>query len=143
MADSYNKKERAKKKRKRKEDKAERKKLRKEESSKGPEFMYLDAEGNLSPTPVEFDKSKEVKLEDIAISTPKAEDLDPEDSIRSGTVKFFSSDKGYGFIKSSDDNKDYFVHINSLETEITDGDKVEFEIGNGPKGPEAINVKKV
>ena len=59
-----------------------------------------------------------------------------------GTVKWFNQVKGFGFIEQ-EGGEDLFVHISQVEGEITDGDTVEFEIGEGPKGPNAINVSKV
>jgi len=60
-----------------------------------------------------------------------------------GTVKFFNSEKGFGFIKHDDSNKETFVHVSGLIDEITEGDKVEFEVREGKKGLNAVNVKKV
>ena len=62
-------------------------------------------------------------------------------SMATGTVKFFNTQKGYGFIEQ-EEGKDLFVHKSQLTEEIRDGDTVEFEIGEGPKGPNAINVRK-
>jgi CspA family cold shock protein len=63
-----------------------------------------------------------------------------------GTVKWFSSEKGYGFI-SRTDGEDLFVHWSAIEGDgfrsLDDGQAVEFEVGQGPKGPHAVNVKRV
>lgn len=58
-----------------------------------------------------------------------------------GTVKFFNNSKGYGFITPDDGSKDVFVHINGLIDEITEGDKVSYEVEEGRKGLNAVNVK--
>jgi cold shock protein len=58
-----------------------------------------------------------------------------------GTVKFFNNSKGFGFITPDDGGKDVFVHANALTDEITEGDKVSYEVEESPKGLNAINVK--
>ncbi len=64
-----------------------------------------------------------------------------------GTVKWFSSDKGYGFITPDDGSADLFVHHSEVKTtgytSLNDGQKVNFEVGQGKKGPCATNVTPV
>ena len=58
-----------------------------------------------------------------------------------GTVKFFNNAKGFGFITPDDGSKDVFVHVNGLTDEIKEGDKVSFDVEEGQKGLNAVNVK--
>jgi CspA family cold shock protein len=58
-----------------------------------------------------------------------------------GTVKFFNNVKGFGFILPDDGSKDVFVHQSGLIDEINEGDKVSYEVEDGPKGLNAKNVK--
>ncbi|MBT8196837.1 MAG: cold-shock protein [Bacteroidia bacterium] len=58
-----------------------------------------------------------------------------------GTVKFFNDAKGFGFIVPDEGGKDVFVHQNGLTEKIHEGDKVSFEIEQGEKGLNAVNVK--
>ena len=60
-----------------------------------------------------------------------------------GTVKFFNDTKGFGFIVEDETNKEHFVHISGLIDEIREGDVVEFDLTEGKKGLNAINVKVV
>lgn len=61
-----------------------------------------------------------------------------------GTVKFFDEMKGFGFITPDDGGKDLFVHVTGIQsgTILRDGEKVEYEIGDGQKGPCALQVRK-
>lgn len=61
-----------------------------------------------------------------------------------GTVKFFDEMKGFGFITPDDGGKDLFVHASGLQgiSFLNDGEKVQFEIGEGQKGPCAVQVQK-
>ena len=61
--------------------------------------------------------------------------------MKKGTVKFFNESKGFGFIIEEGSNTDYFVHISGLIDEIKEGDAVEFELKEGKKGLNAVNVK--
>ena len=63
--------------------------------------------------------------------------------MKNGTVKFFNESKGFGFIIEDDSKKEYFVHISGLIDEIREGDAVEFELKEGKKGLNAINVRVI
>lgn len=58
-----------------------------------------------------------------------------------GIVKFFNETKGYGFIKVSDTNQEVFVHVSELKDQIRQDDEVTFEIQEGKRGLNAVNVK--
>ncbi len=60
-----------------------------------------------------------------------------------GTVKFFNESKGFGFICEENSNKEHFVHVSGLIDEVREGDFVEFELQEGKKGLNAVNVKVV
>ncbi|SFT56725.1 cold-shock DNA-binding protein family [Lishizhenia tianjinensis] len=61
--------------------------------------------------------------------------------MQKGTVKFFNETKGFGFIVENDSKQEYFVHVSGLIDEIREGDEVEFELTEGKKGLNAVNVK--
>ena len=64
-----------------------------------------------------------------------------------GTVKWFNGKKGFGFIEREDKEKDAFVHASAVKNAgmrfLNEGDKLEFEMEDGPKGPSAVNLKKI
>lgn len=61
--------------------------------------------------------------------------------MNNGTVKFFNATKGFGFIKEDGTNKEYFVHVSGLVDEIRENDEVTFDLQDGRKGLNAVNVK--
>lgn len=63
--------------------------------------------------------------------------------MQEGIVKFFNESKGFGFIKSSETGEDIFVHNSGLIDEIKEGDKVQFQMEQGRKGLNAINVEVI
>ena len=63
--------------------------------------------------------------------------------MENGTVKWFNQRKGFGFIEREGAEKDLFVHKTEVEGDINDGDKVEFDVGETEKGPNAVKVKRV
>ena len=59
-----------------------------------------------------------------------------------GHVKFFNETKGFGFIVEEDTNKEYFVHVTGLIDKVKENDAVEFDLQEGRRGLNAVNVKK-
>lgn len=60
-----------------------------------------------------------------------------------GTIKFFNTEKGFGFIRHNDSSKETFVHSSGLIDQVKEGDTVEFDVQEGKKGLNAVNVKVV
>lgn len=143
--ETYNKKEKEKKRLKKKQDKLKKKEERKSGSEKGKGLddmiAYVDEEGNISSTPPDPSKKKKIKAEDIEIGVSKQAEPDPADLIRKGTVTFFNDSKGYGFIKDQETRESIFVHVNGLTEPVQEGDKVIYETEMGQKGLNAVRVK--
>lgn len=145
---TFSKKEREKKKRKKKQDKMEERARRKQERMERgkvafeDKLMYVDENGNLSDTPPDPSKKKVIKAEDIPLGVPYVEH-EPVNAKRVGTVKFYNTEKGYGFITDDKTRDSIFVHMNGLEEPIRENDKVRFDTEKGPKGPVAINVEVI
>lgn len=145
--ETFNKKEKQKKKLKERQDKAEKMEERRATAKKGKsldEMMaYLDEHGNLSSTPPDPKKKKIFNQEDMQIAVPKQEDRPQQEVTRRGVVTFFNDAKGFGFIKDSQTGESVFIHANQLSEQIKENDRVQFEVEWGPKGASAINAKKV
>ena len=60
-----------------------------------------------------------------------------------GTVKFFNDAKGFGFVIDEESKKEYFVHVSGLIDEIKEGDEVEFDLAEGKKGLNAVDVRAI
>jgi len=60
-----------------------------------------------------------------------------------GTVKFFNDSKGFGFIVDEETGKDIFVHVSGLVDEVKENDEVTFDVADGRKGPNAVDVRLV
>ncbi|CAH0997250.1 Cold shock-like protein CspC [Emticicia aquatica] len=59
-----------------------------------------------------------------------------------GKVKFYNESKGFGFIISDENGEEIFVHVTGLKEDIRDNDEVEYEVAQGRKGPNAVNVRQ-
>ena len=145
--ETFGKKEVRNRKEKKRKEKAEKRQARKDNADKKSSLddmiAYVDENGQITDTPPDLNDRTEIELEDIAISTAKDDGSRKFDPERRGIVLFFNDSKGYGFIKDKDSQEKIFVHINNVVDEIKEGNVVSFEMGNGPKGPTAVNVKVV
>lgn len=144
MAESFAKKEQAKKKAKKKQDKAQKMLDRKSGSAKSTSLedmmAYVDEFGNITDKPPVPSARKEIKLEDIIIgATP----IEPEDTQRKGSVVFFDDAKGYGFITDTKTEEKLFVHSSALSQPVKQGDKVTFEKEKTARGLQAVMVQKI
>lgn len=144
---TFSKSEKEKKRLKKREDKRkkmEARKLDKEEHGTGGiPIAYVDHNGNLTDTPPDPSMKVKVKAENIEIGIPKKEDSDEEfDPVRTGKVSFYDSSKGFGFIIDTETNERHFTHVSGIIDEITENDKVTFELEKGQRGMNAVKVKK-
>ncbi|BBE17740.1 cold shock protein CspA [Aquipluma nitroreducens] len=141
--ESFNKKEvRNKKEKKRKE--KEMKKQTRKDSDKGSfddMIAYVDENGMITSTPPDPSLKKVINLEDIEISIPKSDPNQIIDPIRKGSVTFFNTSKGFGFIRDLETQESVFVHVNNLLEDIKEGNLVNYEVEMGQKGPTAVQVK--
>jgi len=144
---TFNKLEKEKKRLKKREDKRKKMEARKAEKEEngtdGIQFAYVDYNGNLVDTPPDPEDKIKIKADNIVLGVPKKEDLPEVDPIRKGKVSFYDSSKGFGFIIDAEDSEKYFCHVSGLIDEITENDKVQFELEKGIKGLNAVRVKKI
>ena len=143
--ETFSKKEIEKKKLQKRKEKAQRKEDRKSNGGATFEDMiaYVDNNGNIISTPPNLSKKEVINEKDIVIGARNSGDDEEFDPIRNGKVTFFNTSKGYGFIRDLETNESIFVHSNGLTTAINENDKVTFEIEQGPRGLNAINVKLI
>lgn len=141
MAISFNKRELEKKKEQKRQEKQKRKEERKANGGSASfedMIAYVDENGVITSTPPDQASKQKVDIENIAISTPKKEDI--EDPILNGRVEYFNPDKGYGFIKHTGSTDKYFFHVSSAPASITEGNIVTFELERGQKGMNAVRI---
>jgi cold shock CspA family protein len=142
--ESFNKKEVRNKKEKKRKEKEQKKQIRKEgekSSSLDDMIAYVDENGMITSTPPDPSKKTVINLEDIEISIPKSDPNQVLDPIRKGSVTFFNTSKGFGFIRDLETQESVFVHVNNLLEDIKEGNLVNYEVEMGQKGPTAVQVK--
>jgi len=144
MAEFFSKRDREKKKQQLRKEKEAKKRERKENARDGNSLAdmiaYVDEDGNLTPVPQDPTKRREVNIDEIQISSPKAEDRNEADQFEEGVISFYNEEKGFGFIRDSKTKQSVFVHYKQLSGPVKINDKVRFQIAKGMKGPEAIEV---
>ena len=144
--ETYSKKEKEKLRQKKRKDKEEKREDRKANAQKGQSLnqmlAYVDENGNISSTPPDPSKRRQLNEEDIQIGVPKQENGPVQEVIRQGVVTFFNASKGYGFIRDVQTQESIFVHINALLDPVNEQDKVNFSVTRTPKGLNAVDVKK-
>jgi cold shock CspA family protein len=140
MASTFNKKEIEKKKQQKRKEKQQKREERKNNPADSFEDMiaYVDENGVITSTPPDLTNKRKIKIENIAVSTPRKEDM--EDPILDGRVEYFNPDKGYGFIKHTGSTDKYFFHVSSAPASITEGNMVTFELERGQKGMNAVRI---
>lgn len=139
-SNSFNKREIEKNKQQKRKEKQQRKEDKKNNPTDSFEAMiaYVDENGVITSTPPDLAKKQKIDIEDIAIATPKKEEM--EDPVLKGRVEYFNPDKGYGFIKHTGSTDKYFFHISSAPAPITEGNMVTFELERGQKGMNAVRI---
>ena len=142
--ETFNKKEKEKKRLKKKKEKLEKKldKKNQEKDNFDDMIAYVDENGQITDTPPDPTiKKKVIKAENIDLSYTREKSEGP--TVNTGKLEFFDTSKGFGFIKDADSQEKYFVHISSFQGEIVEGDNVTFDLERGLKGMNAVAVKKV
>ncbi len=147
--ETFNKKENVKKRLQKKKEKEQRREERRQSASsnKGKSLddmlAYVDEYGNITDTPPDPKRLKEVSADEIIISTPKLEDIEDDNGVRSGRVAYFNEAKGYGFINDSQSGERIFVHVNDLTEPIAEDERVEFTVTKSLRGLQATSVRKL
>jgi cold shock CspA family protein len=141
--ETFNKKEVKNKKDKKRKEKEKKRLIRKEsgKSSFDDMIAYVDEFGKISSTPPDPNKKIKVDVNDIELGATKNDPSDKNDFVRKGVVTFFNDSKGFGFIRDMESKQSVFVHANNILELVKENNIVTFEIGKGPKGLTALNVR--
>jgi cold shock CspA family protein len=143
--ETFNKREKEKQRQQQKKQKREKMEERKANAPKSKSLddmmAYIDEDGNITSTPPDPRKKKVYNVEEIEIGVPK-HTAETEGEINTGFVDYFNDAKGFGFIKDGSGER-FFFHVNQLQEELRENDKVSFDIERGAKGFNAVNIKKL
>ncbi len=141
-SNSFNKRDLEKKKELKRQEKLKRKEERKANGGSGSfedMIAYVDENGVISSTPPNPEDRQVINIEDIAVSTPKKEDV-IEETVLTGQVEHFNQEKGFGFIKRTGSMEKYFFHISNAPASIAKGNMVTFELEQDLRGTSAVKI---
>lgn len=143
--ETFGKKERQKKKLQKQKEKHLRREEKRLEEPKAKSLddmiAYVDENGNITDTPPDPSKRKEVALEDIDLDNSRQSAAD--NTPPTGKVSYFDPSKGYGFITNSMTGERLFVHINDAAGPLAEGDEVTYTPTRSPRGMQASAVRKI
>ena len=144
--ETFNKREKEKQRQQQKKQKREKMEERKANAGKSKSLddmmAYIDEDGNITSTPPDPKKKRVFNAEEIEIGVPK-QSQGGEDEPNVGVVDYFNDSKGFGFIRDGQNGERLFFHVNQLQEELRESDKVTYDIERGAKGFNAVNIKKV
>lgn len=142
---TFSKREKEKKRLQKQKEKAARKEERKANAPGGGldnMMAYVDENGVIVDTPPDPMNKVEVDASEIVLGIPPKEEGE-EAALRTGKIDFFDTSKGFGFIREDGTQERYFVHVSGMLEEVGENDKVTYDLERGPKGMNAVRVKKV
>jgi cold shock CspA family protein len=145
-SETFNKREKEKKRIQKRKEKEQRKEERKADSKDTKSFedmlAYVDENGNLTSTPPDQSKKRVIREAEIDLtSRNKGGAASPY--LNQGIVKYFDTTKGFGFIKNDQTSEELFFHHKSANFPIAQSDRVTYETEMGPKGLNAVRISKV
>jgi cold shock CspA family protein len=130
------------KKRKEKQQRKDERKLNPSEGGFESMIAYVDENGNITDTPPDPTKKTKIDASTIETGVRRRED-EVLPAVRNGRIDYYDDSKGFGFIIEDGTQQKYFVHFKGLLEEVKEGNKVSFELEQGRKGLNAVQVKKI
>src|SRR6478672_9881692 len=143
--ETFNKREKEKQRQQQRKQKREKMEERKANAGKGKSLddmmAYIDEDGNITSTPPDPKRKRVFNAEEIEIGVPKQ--IQTDDEPNAGVVDYFNESKGFGFIKDGQTGERLFFHVNQVQEQLRESDKVTYDIERGAKGFNAVNIKKL